>query len=397
MNKKTAVALAVGTLFATPALAQVEIYGRIYPAWASFKASSATAVLPANVPVAGTGVDLKQRYSVDAYNTRVGFRGRESLGGGMNAIWQIEQRVRIDDGGSGFFASRDSFLGLAGGFGSIKLGIFDTIHNDYGNTTNFWGIKSGHFLSSTSVLTDSGLGGGGLGFDARKPSSLKYETPEMGGFQAGLSYAPDELKGNNAAVNSSANQQLFAAAVKWSAGPLYLSAQYEQHNDFFDGSVTSGLATNATTPGASSKDTSMRVSARYSITPNHRLSGDIGRLEYTESGQAAAGRFDSFKKTVFQVGWEASWGGPWRTGLTYARAADGDCTLSGGAACSTSGLKATEIAAGVAYDFSKRTFLYTGFSRISQGALAQFDNWTNGTPPRGSDITQWGVGVAHNF
>ena len=31
MNKKTAIALAVGALSATPALAQVEIYGRLYP------------------------------------------------------------------------------------------------------------------------------------------------------------------------------------------------------------------------------------------------------------------------------------------------------------------------------------------------------------------------------
>jgi len=389
MNKKTAVALAVGTLFATPALAQVEIYGRLYPAFASFKASGATTALPGTAPVAGTQGDFKQRYSVDAYNSRVGFRARETLGGGMSAILQIEQRVRLDNPG-GFWADRDSFVGLAGGFGSIKLGIFDTIHNDYGNTTNFWGIKSGHFLSSTSVLTDSGLGPNGVGFDARKNNSLKYETPEIGGFQAGLSWSPDEAKGNPGREGLDSN--LWAAAVKWSSGPLYLSAQYEQHNDMFDGSVTSGRPGGAT----SSKDRSMRVSARYAITPNHRLSGDLGRLEYEESGQTVVG-FGSFEKTVMQIGWEASWGGPWRTGLTYARAGDGECTLSLGAPCSSTGMKATQVSAGVAYDFSKRTFVYGGFSRISQGEFALFDNWTNGTPPRGSDITQWGVGLAHNF
>jgi predicted porin len=400
MNKKTAIALALGSAFAAPVFAQttgstIEIYGRLYPAFAAFKASDATGGSgPSNLVTGlggGSNGDLKNRYSVDVYNSRIGFRGREGLGGGLSAIWQMEQRVRFDDAGAGFWASRDSFVGLTGGFGTLRLGIFDTIHNDYGNVTNFWGIKSGHFLSSTSVLTDSGLGTGGVGFDVRKSNSVKYETPEFGGFQAGLSWSPDEAKGNPG--REGFNASLWAAAVKWSSGPLYLSAQYEQHNDMFDGSVTSGLATNAVPDAGSSKDRSMRVSARYSITPAHRLSGDIGRLQYEEDGP---GLFRSHKKTVFQVGWEASWGGPWRSVVTFARAADGECELSTGD-CSTEGLKTSQLSAGVAYDLSKRTFVYTGFARQSMGESALYDNWTNGVPPRGAAVTQWGVGVTHNF
>jgi predicted porin len=407
MNKKTAVALAVGAVFTTPALAQVEIYGRLYPAFASFKASGSTATgaIPSNLVLGNTPGDFKQRWSVDAYNTRVGFRGSESLGGGLSAIWQMEQRVEIDTGANQLFANRDSFVGLRGGFGSVRLGRFDTIHNDYGNTTNFFGIKSGHFLSSTSLVTDSGLGPNNLGFDVRRSNSLKYETPEFGGFQAGLSYSPDEVKGN---PGRNIDSNLWAAAVKYSAGPLYLSVQYEQHNDTFDGSITSGNAAIAnatvvgglitpTTPDVRSKDRSTRLSVRYDLTRSHRLAGDIGRLEYKESGQAAAGLFESYKKTIWVVGWEASWGGPWRTAVLYGRAADGDCSLSGGVGCSTAGLKSSQINAGVAYDFSKRTFLYAAASRLSLGESAIYDNWTNGTPPRGADVTQWGVGVAHSF
>jgi predicted porin len=409
MNKKTAVALAVGAAFTTPLLAQttgssLEIYGRLYPAFASFKASGSTATgaIPSNLVTGNTPGDFKQRYSVDTYNSRVGFRGQEQLGGGLSAIWQIEQRTQLDRGDADFFANRDSFVGLRGGFGSVRLGRFDTIHNDYGNVTNFWGIKSGHFLSSTSLITDSGLGPNNLGFDVRRSNSVKYETPEFGGFQAGLSWSPDEAEGNPG--RGDLNSNIWAVAVKYSAGPLYLSAQYEQHNDAFDGSTgtQNPLVANGTfvgtafTPaaGASSKDRSMRVSARYAITPNHRLSGDLGRLEYNESGP---GLFDSYKRNILQVGWEASWGGPWRTVVTYARASEGECSFTGGAACSADGLDANQLSAGVAYDFSKRTFLYTGFSRISLGESAQYDNWTNGTPPRGADVTQWGIGVAHSF
>jgi predicted porin len=399
MNKKTAVALAVGAVFASPVLAQtgsgIEIYGRLYPATASFKADGATAAgeIPSNL-VVGTGDNLAQRWSVDAYNSRFGFRGREDLGGGLSAIFQMEQRVRLDDGGSSFFANRDSWVGLAGGFGSFKFGNFDTIHNDYGNVTNVFGIKSGHFVSSTSLITDSGLGGGGVGFDVRRANSMKYETPGFGGFQAGLSYSPDEAKGN---PGRTINATLWAAAVKYDAGPLYLSMQYERHNDAFDGSVTSGLTTNATTPGASSRDTSTRFSVRYDLTRNHRIAGDIGRLNYKEQGQAAAGRFESYKHVSSQIGWEASWGGPWRTALTYARATSGSCSLSGGVDCSTAGLQSSEWVVAGAYDFSKRSFLYAGFARLNLGESAVYDNWTNGTPSRGSTVTQWGVGLQHRF
>jgi predicted porin len=379
MNKKTAVALAVGAVFTTPALAQVEIYGRLYPAIASFKASGATTgAIPSNL-VVGTQGDFKQRWSVDSWNSRLGFRGREALGGGLNAIWQIEQRVEVDTGANRLWANRDSFVGLASGFGTVRLGIFDTIHNDYGNIVNFFGIRSGHITSTTSLITDSGLGTGGVGFDVRKANSLKYETPEFGGFQAGLSYAPDEAEGNPG--RGDLNSNLWAAAVKWSAGPLYLSAQYEQHNDHFDGSITSGLPSNATVAGAESKDRSMRVSARYQITPAHRLAGDFGRLEYKESGPLPAGRFESRKHNVWQVGWEASWGGPWRTAVSYAQATDGDCSLTGGVACSTAGLKSNQIAAAVAYDFSKRTFLYAGWARLDLGVhLVDLALWSLGFP-----------------
>src|SRR5688572_17996521 len=107
MNKKSAVALAVGAAFAAPALAQqstLEIYGRLYPAFASFKASGATTGAVPSTLVTSTTGDFKQRYSVDAYNTRVGLRGQESLGGGLFAIWQMEQRVQIDTGAADFWA-----------------------------------------------------------------------------------------------------------------------------------------------------------------------------------------------------------------------------------------------------------------------------------------------------
>jgi predicted porin len=392
MNKKSVLALAIGAAFAAPAFAQdsgVQIYGRAYPAFASFKASGATAAgtVPSSlVDPASTQGNFDQRNSVDAYNTRLGFRGREQLGGGMSAIWQMEQR-------GGTWADRNSFVGLRGGFGTVKLGQFDTVYKNYGAVVSTFGISSGHFISTSSVLNNHGLGfedpgaGPDNGFHIRADNSVQYETPSFGGFQAAIQFSPDEAKGNPGRGDVDAN--LWSMGVKYEAGPLYVSLQHERHNDWLEASpntVLAGLTTE-------SSDIATRLSVQYRINRDHRISADIAQMEWDESGPGVGLNYD---KIAWDIGWDARWGGPLRTSLTYARTNEGDCEATG-LACTTDGLDASQLNLTVAYDLSKRTFLYGAFSRLSMGESARYDNWTNGTPPRGSDVTQWALGVAHSF
>ena len=62
-------------------------------------------------------------------SSRFGVRGTESLGGGLNAIFQIESNVSADSSG-GQFATRETFAGLQGGWGTLKLGYFLTPYDD---------------------------------------------------------------------------------------------------------------------------------------------------------------------------------------------------------------------------------------------------------------------------
>ena len=409
MNKKSAVALAVGALFAAPALAQtstssVQIYGRLFPQFASSKSSGATAAgtVPSNL-VTNTGGDHAQRYSVDVNTSRIGFRGQEELGSGMRALWQIETRTRFDTGSGGAWADRDSFVGLrSNAFGTVRMGIIRTVYRLYGARVGMFDINPGNIVSTSDMLSGVGLDQNGTGFHVRQRNTILYETPEFGGFQAGIQYAPDESKGN---PGRTIDSRLWSAAVKYTAGPLYVSAGYERHYDFFDGSlnVASGVAnrTAALAPSVAgtdprSEDTGMRLSVSYRINPQHSLEADLSRLEFTETGQGGAGRFVSYEKTTWDIGWEARWGGPWRTSLSYASANDGSCTLSGGVACSTQGLKGSQANAGVAYDFSKRTYLFALFSRLDNGASARYTTAAY-TPSRGADLTQWALGVRHAF
>jgi len=408
--KKSALALAVGAAFAAPAMAQttgtVQIYGKVYPQLGYYKSSGAsnngdvTSNLVAQ-PAVGSTNNEAGRGNVDVSNSYLGFRGEEKLGGNLSAIWQMEQALGFDDptatGNGQFWANRNSFIGLRSGFGTIKLGNMDTIYKEYGDQFSMFGISSGNFVSHSNTLSSNGVGSNRLArFHERAPNSVQYLSPEFGDFQAGVQWMADETKGN---PGNKLNKQWWSYGVKYESDRVYASVHQEIHDDQFGGSATSNGpgVSNIGSPDARSKDTATRLSGAFKITPNHRITGDVARLHYKESGQAGAGRFDKLEKTNFAVGWEARWGGPWRTGISYVKVNEGSCSLTGGVNCSTSGTDGNQVNLGAAYDFSKRTFIYAIAAKLTSGESAQFDNSANSTPARGADITQFAIGVSTSF
>src|SRR2546426_9054885 len=415
--KRNAVAVAVGALFIAPAaqaqivfgndtIGTVQFYGKLYPEVIRASSSGATgtgdSVSTLASPTTGlcgtassagacSGTTAGSRMAVDSQNSYLGFRGERKFGNtGLKGIWQIEQSVELDTG-TGVFSNRNSFLGLAGGFGTVKLGNMDTIYKEYGQVEEIFGLTSGNFISPSNVLSQIGVGNNSAArFHERAKNSIQYQTPEFQGFQAGLQYSPDETKSD---VGNTLNKELWSMGVKWESGPLYLSAQYERHKDMFGGSsnvpVTTlkngtGSGTSSSpfvaAPNAHSKDTGTRFSAAYKFG-NHRVAGDIARLKYEESGQVAApSKFVSYEHTNWAISFESSWGGPWRTAIEWVRGGEGTCKLTIGD-CSTTGLKGALLGGGVAYDLDKQTFLYVLAAQLKNDPSAIYSNWAGTATP----------------
>ena len=172
MNKKL-VAVAVAGVLAAPLAAQaqtanVTLYGRLN--------------LTAEVVNAQQSDGTKGNYfQVSTNSSRLGVRGTESLGGGLNAIFQIESNVSADTGG-GVLASRETFAGLQGSWGTFKIGNFlaplDDLHPIFGNVPTY----------TTSILSTADLWAQGTlskfagGFDARLGNSVRYDSPSISGF-----------------------------------------------------------------------------------------------------------------------------------------------------------------------------------------------------------------------
>ena len=108
MQKKL-IALAVAGLVSAPAFAQsnVTVYG-VVDAYVGFGSHGDN--------------DFSGVNSAGLSGSRIGFRGTEDLGNGLKAVFTVEQGFAVDSGTGLGDASRQAFVGLNGGFGTVSLG-----------------------------------------------------------------------------------------------------------------------------------------------------------------------------------------------------------------------------------------------------------------------------------
>lgn len=177
--KKSLIALLVATLPAA-AFADVTIYGKI----------------KGGVEYVDNG-STKQT-NIDDLGSRIGFKGKEDLGNGLKAIWQVETGFGIDGqsrtgSSSGTFASRNSFVGLQSDLGTLRLGnVSNFLDSDMG-IVDSW--EYGSDALGLGVFTRDGT---------RLKNSIRYDLPSIAGFSAALQYGTKEDKSANTQARETA-------------------------------------------------------------------------------------------------------------------------------------------------------------------------------------------------
>ncbi|HSS27829.1 MAG TPA: porin [Usitatibacter sp.] len=405
MQNKKLVVLAVGAALAYPSLVAakemkesgdsvIELYGRVYPELLREKGkgateAGATVATLAAAPKGDTGII--ERNEMESSNSRLGVRGYERLGHGLKAIFQLETIFLVDSNTSGF-AQRDSFVGLESEhWGTIKLGRMDTPFKSYGDDLSFLGVSSGNFVSSSNVLRKAGFGtSSASSFHLRRANVVQYESPEIGGFDGAIQYSTDETD------TATRKPHVWSGAVKWEGGPITVSLAHEIHWDLFGGSKNVPVAamSNANDQSVRSKDkaTQGMVQFHWGI---HTIEADLIQKEYNENA-SVTGRFSNYKNTAWQVAWDARWNAQWRTALEYIKANKGTCSRVN-AECSTDGLDGSQLQFGVAYYFSKRSYLFAMGALLRNGFSAQYNNSASQTPNVGEDLDQYAIGMSHSF
>lgn len=399
-QKLSAIAIAVAASCCAPMAAQaqsnVTVYGKLYPELVHVDISGATAkgVAVSTLAAAPAGAADFTQTTMDSPNSRLGFRGTEALGNGLKAIFQLEIGFGVDTGVNSSTTqlfSRDTFVGLSGGFGTVKLGSMDTVYKNLGDTMSFLGISSGNFISTSNILSKPGIGASSSSsFHLRRANSMIYESPEFGGLQWLFDYSLGEIAGD------SSRENVISTGFKYEAGPIYAAIAYERHNDLFGGSKNVPTALkNDTNVLARSRDSAVRATGQYKVTESLRVEANYAKLKYEETG-GATGKFQEYKHDAWSIAAEQKINNVSLV-ASYGQSTAGDCSLVGGVTCSTGGLDGKMLNLGVGYYFSKRTLLFALYSYMGSGQSAVYNNWGNGKPATGQDIKTAAFGISHSF
>ena len=211
MKKIIAVAIAALPM---AAMADVQIYGQLE---ASVEAGNTF----------GYGDVFNTNTRVDDTGSKIGFKGTEDLGNGLKAIWQVESYLSIDgtdlngDTRANKFAGRDSFVGLQGDWGKVRLGRLSTYQNDSMERFDPWTYGKGvNGMSYTSANT----------MDGRINNAVRYDTPNLNGFKAAVLYGTDEVRAVDA-NGDRRNSSVWNLGASYDYAGYFVSAGYTHQGD----------------------------------------------------------------------------------------------------------------------------------------------------------------------
>ena len=344
MTKMTRIALAaLAVMGATTAMAQssVTLYGRINTTVEHQKLGDTSATVLQNNA------------------SRFGLRGTEELGGGLKAGFALESGFSSDTGAAAStFFGRQSEVNLSGNFGMVRLGNF--FPESYYASADYVSMHNHDTGPSSDALyqdpnwmgaSTGGQGGvGGLGTG----NKISYRTPAMGGFWAEGSVSMHEKA---AGTNSKNGYDL---AANYNQGPLALGAGYSRWNSNWQASLRGLYTFGAVTLGG------------YYQRNDETLMGSRNNFRLSAMYAMGASEFHA------NVGRANSWS-----------------NLSSSAA--------TQFTLGYNYNLSKRTKVYTYYTRVNNGNNASYgygnalsDSMTAGQGA-GKDFSSFALGVRHAF
>lgn len=110
--------------------------------------------------------------------SRVGFKGGLVLEDGLEAIYQAEYEIFVDDAET--FTQRNIFVGLKGGFGTVKAGKFDSPLKEAQNKVDLFNDLEGDIKAIVTVN------------DNRPDNIVSYQSPLLGAFTAKVALIASE-------------------------------------------------------------------------------------------------------------------------------------------------------------------------------------------------------------
>ena len=359
MQKKL-IALAVAAALTAPAAAMaadVTVYGKAFLNIESVNNNKNNIALATN---------SNSAMRINSNASRLGFKVSEDLGDDLKALVQYEVQMDLNGNvGNGLGnGTRNSGVGLEGGFGKAIVGIWDSPYKVVHNKTELF--------DNTTVFTAINLIGRANGntanYNTRQKNMIQYWSPKFAGLQAAVSYSPD------AAQTATKNATVMSLSGTYDVDAIYVALGFENRADVFVGTT----------------DSATRLTGRYNFGPAW-LGATFESIKvntalttnYTQQNLELVGQFSMTEKDTI--------------GLSYAKAGKTNVTNTG----------ASQVSLRVGHNFSKTTEIFAAYTSLKNDA-AQVGvagsggnyNLNGGTAfgtGVGSTISAFGVGLIKSF
>ncbi len=220
--KKTLIALAtLGMVAGAAQASNVTIYGQLQPSY-----DFMTVKAPAKSGLSSQPALDEDYTNMNDNASRIGFKGSEDLGNGLQAIFKLESYFNIVDG-NGFDGSRDAYVGLKGDFGSVMFGKIDTTYKTISSKYDAFGDTIGDYNSIMGMAPSvvDGWGGNYFAADAnnRDSKTVKYVSPCMNGIKVMANYTLDG--------SADETTKAWGVGATYDNGPLNVLAAYEKQSN----------------------------------------------------------------------------------------------------------------------------------------------------------------------
>jgi predicted porin len=298
--------------------------------------------------------------------SNVGFRGKEDLGDGLNAIFNLQAGFNPSNGAqsaSGQLFSRNALVGLESRSGTLTFGKQWNFNDDWLVGSVF---KGGYNSGAIFKFSE---------FDAVSEiynNTVKYVSPQLGGFQGGAMLGLGETAGS---VRSG---QVYNLAAKYQQGPLLLAGTYDHEQG-------AGLASNDS------------VYKLTTLGASYGLGLFTARLGYAHSDISGPGIFESIPSVTARKAYAVE------AGLDYAFTPAFTCSADVIYRKNTTLSNSSKVVRllGI-YSLSKRTSLIANLAHLSNAdgaseSLVGTDSTAVGGGFANQSQTALALGIRHLF
>lgn len=345
--KKKLLAIVIGAAAAMPvaAMADVTVYGRAH----------------VSIDHLDDGADYSE-VNLSSNSSRLGFKGNHDISPNLNAFFQIEQQIDFGTDNDETLATRDTFVGLGGNFGSVRAGRFDSPFKAARGPANLFGDQVGDMRNLTRV--------GDARFDERYDNTIEYTTPDMSGFFAKLGYSLHEttVAGDNVDTDT------LSMSLNYVGGPIEAALAYETAEE---------------DTGRGERD-GVRFAGAYKVTDALKAVGFYQTVDYENENVTQAAR-DRLTADTFGLGAELKVASATAIkGMWLTREAD------------ASDFDSTMWVVGVEHKLDKAVRVYANYAMVDNDELAVLTPWRQARTAdpagaAGEDATGLTVGLRYDF